>query len=242
LLTAWVKGDKAALPQLVSLVYPELRRIARRHIAVRQPDQSLESSDLANEAYLKLLRVEGVRCENRIHFLALCAQIVRHVLVDHARKRRYKKRGGNAVKVPLDENLIHPSSIRRDVLDLDDALGGLSKLDPRKASFVILADLRWRKSLQRWGCRRKPPPGIGDWRSSGYCVSCPGRKSRRRPTREFSGVASPFTTACTRIGKRLTKIWNPTLADQGVKPSTLAGFTFDMRLISASLKPSCIRY
>lgn len=138
LLTAWAKGDEAALPQLVSLVYPELRRIARRHIAVRRPGQSLESSDLANEAYLKLLRLEGVRCENRIHFLALCAQVIRHILVDHARKKRYKKRGGNAVHVPLDENLIHPSSIRRDVLDLEDALGALSKLDQRKARVVEL--------------------------------------------------------------------------------------------------------
>ena len=138
LLTAWAKGDEAALPQLVSLVYPELRRIARRHVAVRRPGQSLESSDLANEAYLKLLRVEGVRCENRIHFLALCAQVIRHILVDHARKKRYKKRGGNAVQVPLDENLIHPSSVGRDVLDLEDALGALSKLDQRKARVVEL--------------------------------------------------------------------------------------------------------
>jgi len=138
LLIAWTKGDSVALGQLVSLVYPELRRIARKHLSIRGPGQSLESAALANEAYIKLLKVEGIRCEDRTHFFALCAQIIRRILVDHARQSRYKKRGGDAVRVPLDENIIRPSWIRRDVLDLDEALGALSKIDPRKARVVEL--------------------------------------------------------------------------------------------------------
>ena len=138
LLIAWTKGDSVALGQLVSLVYPELRRIARKHLSIRRPGHSLESAALANEAYIKLLGVEGIRCENRTHFFALCAQIIRRILVDHARKSRFKKRGGDAVRVPLDENIIRPSWIRRDVLDLDEALEALSKIDPRKARVVEL--------------------------------------------------------------------------------------------------------
>ena len=138
LLIAWAQGDKAALGSLVSLVYPELRRIARRHISTRGPGQSLESAALANEAYIKLLRVEGLHCENRMHFLALCAQIIRRILVDHARKNRYQKRGGDAVRVPLDEGVLRAAPAKRDVLDLDEALEALSKFDPRKARVVEL--------------------------------------------------------------------------------------------------------
>lgn len=138
LLTAWGNGDKAALGDLVSLLYPELRLIARRHISVRRPGHSLESAALANEAYIKLLRVEDVCCENRAHFLALCAQIIRRIVVDHARKRRYGKRGGDAVQVPLDDNLRIPRSTHRDVLELDDALETLFKLDRRKGRVVEL--------------------------------------------------------------------------------------------------------
>ena len=106
MLAAWNEGDANALDRLIDLVYPELRRIARRHLELRRPRESLESAALANEAYLKLLRAGGIRCENRAHFLALCCQIIRRILVDHGRKRRFAKRGGHARRVPLDEVLL----------------------------------------------------------------------------------------------------------------------------------------
>src|SRR5258708_1764356 len=106
LLAAWNNGDEKALDSLMLRVYPELRRIARQHLGRRQPGHTLESAALANEAYLKLIRAGGIRCENRVHFLALCAQIIRRILVDHARRRGYAKRGGNSERVSLDEALL----------------------------------------------------------------------------------------------------------------------------------------
>jgi RNA polymerase sigma-70 factor (ECF subfamily) len=98
----------------------------------------LESAVLANEAYLKLVRAGRIRCENRVHFLALCSQIVRRLLVDHARKRGYVKRGGGTVQVSLDEGLLAGRTRQADVLALHDALASLSELDPRKARLVEL--------------------------------------------------------------------------------------------------------
>ena len=137
LLIAWSKGDEEALGDLMSLVYPELRRIARQHLARRGPGHTLESAALANEAYLKLFRARGIRCESRAHFFAVCAQVIRRILVDHARKRRYAKRGGDAVQVPLNEDLLKTPA-RGGVLSLDDALASLSKIDPRKGRVVEL--------------------------------------------------------------------------------------------------------
>src|SRR5215469_13830363 len=96
LLDAWGGGDQQALRSLMSAVYPELRRIARQHLGRREAGQTLESAALANEAYLKLIRTGGIRCENRVHFLALCSQMIRRLLVDYARRRGYAKRGGHA--------------------------------------------------------------------------------------------------------------------------------------------------
>jgi hypothetical protein len=104
LLAAWSEGNEEALSRLIPMVYPELRRIARLHLARR--DDTLESAALVHEAYLKLIRARGIQCENRLHFFfALCTQIIRRILVDHARKRRYAKRGGNQVRVPWEEGL-----------------------------------------------------------------------------------------------------------------------------------------
>src|SRR5262245_45077502 len=116
MLLAWSKGDQAALEHLVSVFYPELRRIARRRLARMADDGSLESAALANEAYLKLSRARGILCENRVHFLALCAQMIRRILVDHARARSYVKRGGGGAKIPLDETLLGMQSRGVDVL------------------------------------------------------------------------------------------------------------------------------
>src|SRR5262249_12530464 len=103
-LAAWGQGDEAALDGLMSAMYPELRRIARLHLVRRGP-QTLESAALANETYLELVRAGALRVENRIHFLALCSQMIRRILVDHARSRNYAKRWGNAARVTLDEAL-----------------------------------------------------------------------------------------------------------------------------------------
>src|SRR5260370_11659520 len=131
LLVAWSKGDEEALPRLMSVVYPELRRIARQHLRRQPSEHTLESADLANEAYLKLIRARGIPCENRVHFFAVCAQIIRRILVDHARNSRYVKRGGGAVQVPLDETLLGTRARGVEVLALDEALALLSKTDPR---------------------------------------------------------------------------------------------------------------
>jgi RNA polymerase sigma factor (TIGR02999 family) len=120
------------------LVYPELRRIARQQLARRQAGHTLESAALANEAYLKLVRAGTVRCESRVHFLALCSQIIRRILVDHARSRGYAKRGGNAEHVPLDDALLGAHTRGIEILALDQALESLSKIDGRKGRVVEL--------------------------------------------------------------------------------------------------------
>jgi RNA polymerase sigma-70 factor, ECF subfamily len=138
LIAAWGRGEEQALGSLISLVYPELRRIARRHLERRQPGHSLESAALVNEAYLRLVRAGSLRCENRLHFLALCSQIMRRILVDHARNRGYAKRGGNAEHLPLDNVLLGLNARGIDVVALDEALGALSKIDARKGRVVEL--------------------------------------------------------------------------------------------------------
>jgi RNA polymerase sigma-70 factor, ECF subfamily len=138
LIAAWGNGDEDALGRLMPVVYPELRRIARQHLSRQQAGQTLESAALANEAYLKLARAGGIRCENRLHFLALCSQIIRRVLVDHARSRGYAKRGGNAARVPLDDVLMGARDRGIEVVALNEALESLSKIDARKGRVVEL--------------------------------------------------------------------------------------------------------
>ena len=137
-ITAWGNGDEQALRNLMPLLYPELRRIARRHLSRWLPGHTLESAALANEAYLKLIRAGGIRCENRVHFLAVCAQIIRRILVDHARNQGYAKHGGDAVRVPLDEALLGMRTRGIDMLALNEALESLSKIDARKSRVVEL--------------------------------------------------------------------------------------------------------
>jgi RNA polymerase sigma factor (TIGR02999 family) len=138
LLRAWGSGDEHALSDLMPIVYPELRRVARKHLARGFPDQTLESAALVNEAYMKLIRAHGIRCENRLQFFALCAQIIRRILVDHARNRRYAKRGGGAMQIPLDEALVGARAEGVEVLALNEALTSLSMVDPRKGRVVEL--------------------------------------------------------------------------------------------------------
>ena len=138
LLEAWGNGDEEALNGLMTLTYPELRRIARSHLRRRPAGHSLESAALANEVYLKLLRADRLRCHNRHHFLALCSQMIRRILVDHARNRGYAKRGGEFVRVPLDDDVAADKPVQFGVLDLDRALESLAKFDLRKSRVVEL--------------------------------------------------------------------------------------------------------
>ena len=138
LLRAWGSGDEHALSDLMPIVYSELRRVARKHLARGFPDQTLESAALVNEAYMKLIRAHGIRCENRLQFFALCAQIIRRILVDHARNRRYAKRGGGAMQIPLDEALVGARAEGVEVLALNEALTSLPMVDPRKGRVVEL--------------------------------------------------------------------------------------------------------
>jgi RNA polymerase sigma-70 factor (ECF subfamily) len=138
MLAAWSQGDDAVLQELIPVVYPEFRRMARQYLARRVPGHSLESAALANELYLKLIRARGIRCENRGHFFAVCAQMVRRILVDHARSRQYDKRGGKLAHVTLDEALVESESGAQEVeiLDLDEALNRLAQIDKRKVQVV----------------------------------------------------------------------------------------------------------
>lgn len=138
LLAAWGNGEAGALDELMAIVYPELRRIARKHLVRGVEAKTLESAALVNEAYLKLVRANAIRFESRLQFFALCAQIIRHILVDHARNRRYAKRGGGAVQIPFDEAEFGSPMSGVEVLDLDRALTSLSRVDPRKARVVEL--------------------------------------------------------------------------------------------------------
>jgi len=137
MLAAWAEGDKEALDRLTSRLYPEFRRIARQYLARRTGD-SLESAALANEVYLKLTGAGTIRCEDRTHFLALCAQMIRHTLVDHARRRRSSKRGGDELRVPLDEALLAVETGGIEVIALDSALRSLAEIDDRKSRVVEL--------------------------------------------------------------------------------------------------------
>jgi RNA polymerase sigma factor (TIGR02999 family) len=138
MLAAWMDGDADALKRLVELVYPELLRIAHGHLGRRRSGESVESAALANEAYLKLVRAGAIRCENRVHFLALCSQIMRRILVDHARKRGYAKRGGDALHMALDEAVLAARTRGIEVLALDEALDALGRTDRRKCRVVEL--------------------------------------------------------------------------------------------------------
>ncbi len=137
LLVAWSRGDAAALTDVMPLVYEDLRGIARRQLR-RSLGRILPSSGtLANEAYLRLVHTRGIRCNNRAHFFALCAQMIRRILVDHARQQRCAKRGGGHVEVPLDE-VLGSRARGVDVEALDEALAGLARLDARKSRVVEL--------------------------------------------------------------------------------------------------------
>ena len=138
LLRRWSGGDVAARESLVPLVYDELRRLARYYLASQRSDHTLQSTAIVHEAYLRLAGRDNVHWENRSHFFAVAAQLMRRILVDHARKRNAAKRGGAQLTLLVDE-AVEPSSQRElDLVALDDALKALAELDARQSRIVEL--------------------------------------------------------------------------------------------------------
>lgn len=138
LLKAWSEGDDAALEQLTPVVENELRRAARRCMAREKPDHTLESAALVNEVYLRLVGIQTVSWQDRAHFFAMCARLMRRILTDYARSRNYQKRGGGAVRVSLDEESPVIPEKAPDILVLDEALTQFALLYPRQSQVVEL--------------------------------------------------------------------------------------------------------
>ena len=138
MLVAWSNGDESALERLIPLVHDELHRLAHRYMNREGPGHMLQTTALVNEAYLRLVDSSHVRWQNRAHFFAVSAQLMRRILVDFARSRNYLKRGGNAVQVSLDKVLAITPEQDPDVVALDEALNALAAIDERKGRVVEL--------------------------------------------------------------------------------------------------------
>jgi RNA polymerase sigma-70 factor (ECF subfamily) len=138
LLQAWGDGDEHALQELMPLVYEELRRRARNYLAGEPPGITLQPTALVNEAFLRLAEGVDIQWQDRAHFFAVAARIMRRILVDAARARRSEKRGGDALRTAFDERLLGSPMGDRELLALDDALDALGRRDTRKAKVVEL--------------------------------------------------------------------------------------------------------
>ncbi len=138
LLLAWGHGDETALERLMPMVYDELRRLAHRYLAGERPGHTLQTTALVNEAYLRLIDSSRVRWQNRAHFFAVSAQLMRRILVDFARSRHKLKRGGDAVQVSFDEAAVISREPSADLIALDESLKALASFDERKSKVVEL--------------------------------------------------------------------------------------------------------
>jgi RNA polymerase sigma factor (TIGR02999 family) len=138
LLVSWRNGDLHARDELMPLVYQELHRLAHQYMSRERPGHTLQTSALVNEAFLRLADQRDVQWQNRAHFIGIAGQMMRRILVDYARNRGFAKRGGNALQVSLDEELIVSEERSADVVALDDALESLARLDERKSRLVEL--------------------------------------------------------------------------------------------------------
>ncbi len=136
LLVAWGGGDESALDRLIPLVYDELHRLARRYMSRERPGHTLQTTALVNEAYVRLVNWREVQWQNRAHFFAVSAQMMRRILVDFARERQYLKRGGDALQVSLSEAAAFTVQREADLVALDEALTALAEVDPRKVQVV----------------------------------------------------------------------------------------------------------
>ena len=138
LLAEWSDGNQTALDKLYPLVYDELHKMANRYMKRERKDHTLQTTALINEAYVRMVDQKNVHWENRAHFFAISAQIMRRILIDHARRHHYAKRGGGALKVSLDETAMVASDPASDMLLLDEALNRLAEMDPRRGQVVEL--------------------------------------------------------------------------------------------------------
>ena len=138
LLSDWQQGDQSALNKLTPLVYDELRRIAHRYVQRENYGHTLETTALVNEAYLRLAGQKKIDWQNRSHFFAFTAQVMRHILIDHARRRHYVKHGGNVQRVSLAEAEAMSQERARELVAMDEALDELAEFDPRKSRVVEL--------------------------------------------------------------------------------------------------------
>jgi RNA polymerase sigma factor (TIGR02999 family) len=138
LLVASSAGDRAAMDQLMPLVYDELRRLAQSYLRDERPGHTLQGTALVHEAYLRLIDQKSVQWQNRAHFFALASQMIRRILVDHARERNAAKRGAGAPRLSLEEAVGVPGAREVDLIGLDDALNGLAKIDPEQSRIVEL--------------------------------------------------------------------------------------------------------
>lgn len=138
LLADWGRGDQKAREALIPVVYDELRRLARRHLWNERPDHTLQSAALVNEAYLRLVRQTSPQWQNRAHFFGVAAQMMRHILVDHARNRRAAKRGAGMPRLTLDVEVAPDKKSEVDLVALDDALSRLTAMDPQQGRLVEL--------------------------------------------------------------------------------------------------------
>ena len=137
LLAQWRAGDEESLHRLLSLVYSELRRLAHNYLRKERPDHTLQSAALVHEAYLRLMKQQPMHFENRAHFFAVSAQLMRQILVEYARRRKAAKRDPG-YKLTLDESLVPARTRSVDLIVLDDALNGLAKVDPQQCRIVEL--------------------------------------------------------------------------------------------------------
>jgi RNA polymerase sigma-70 factor (ECF subfamily) len=165
LLLKWGRGDEGALERLIPLVHRELHGIARRCMARERAGHSLQATVLVNEAYLRLVEAQDVKWQDRAHFLAVAARVMRRILVDHARARRAQKRGGPATRVTFDEALVVTSEPRQDFVALDDALKELAAFDERKSRVIELRFFGG-LSVEETALVLKVSPAtvMGDWR------------------------------------------------------------------------------
>ena len=138
LLQEWSGGDREALDRLLPLVYEELRQQAARHLRRERPGHTLQTTALVHEAYLRLVGQREVRWQNRAHFFAICAQLMRRILTDHARRRLAAKRGGSQLRLTLDEASDSAGEGGVDILAVDEALTKLSAIDPQQGRVVEL--------------------------------------------------------------------------------------------------------
>ena len=138
MLRDWNNGDREALDKLIPIVYEELRRQAARYLRRERPGHTLQTTGLIHEAYLRLIDQSSVQWQNRAHFFAISAQLMRRILVDHARSRQAAKRGGSDIKLPLEEGMIASEGTEVDLVALDEALERLAGIDPQQGRVVEL--------------------------------------------------------------------------------------------------------